>query len=67
MRILFDRTLKRPGCVMLQVACGCGLQAALMFDSEDWLLTPTPDMRVYEVTEDEVVELAKMAAERRQA
>lgn len=59
MKVLYDTELLRPGCVLLQAAYGCPLEAAHAFDSRDWLVAPTPAMRVYEVTDEQLPLLVK--------
>lgn len=44
--LLYDTRLKRPACVLLQAIAGGDSEALLeLFDSGDWLVSPTPDMR----------------------
>lgn len=52
--LLFDIKLMRPGCVLLAAAHGATSSIANRFKTEHWLLTPTPDLKVYAVTEDEL-------------
>jgi hypothetical protein len=47
MRIAFDIRLMRPACALLQAAYQCDSSLADLFPTELWLLSPTPDMRVY--------------------
>ena len=56
-KIAYDVVQMRPGCVL--VAAGLGADAALSsrFDPHDWLLVPTADMGVYEITEDQLRQL----------
>lgn len=52
--IAYDCTLRRPGCVLVQVGMGATIsnqELEFTFDTEDWLLAPTPDMKVYPVTD----------------
>lgn len=45
--LVFDTKLKRPACVLIQSAYGCGYNNGFLqrtFDSRTWLLAPTPDM-----------------------
>lgn len=55
-RIAFDCTLKRPACVLLQIAFGCPEDLAYYFDSLDWLVAPTPNMHVYPLANEEQLE-----------
>lgn len=59
MRLVFDMKLRRPGCVILQAAMGGDTRAANRLPAESWLVAPTDDMRVYEITEAELDQLAK--------
>ena len=46
--MVFDVKQKRPACVLLQAAFGCGESNGFLqmnFDSRDWLVVPTQDMR----------------------
>lgn len=52
--IVFDLVKRQPACVLLQVAYGGSPGIAHMFPAECWLLAPTPDMRAYEIPEDEL-------------
>lgn len=56
---IYDAKLKRPACVLLQAAFGGTSSLAHRFDSRDWLVSPTPDMRGYMVTLDEIRQLAR--------
>ena len=60
MQILYDLKLKRPGCVLLQAAYQCSYGVAHAFDSTTWLLSPTPDMKIYEISELELKDLVKI-------
>lgn len=72
MRIVFDTQLMRPGCVMLAAVMGGDTRAAMLFDSERWLLSPTPNMAVFEISDEDLNWLAHRvnqppAASRRRA
>ena len=54
MKIAFDVEQMKPGCVLLQAALGCDHILAHRFPAESWILSPTPNLRVYEVTEEQV-------------
>jgi hypothetical protein len=44
--LIFDVKLKRPGCALIQALGGCPSHPLYDFwDTKDWLLSPTPDMR----------------------
>jgi hypothetical protein len=57
MKIAFDLPQMRPACVLLQAALGGDPAAAKRFDSETWLIAPTGDMKVYEITDEQLTAL----------
>jgi hypothetical protein len=57
MKIAYDCTLKQPGCVLLQAAMGADVALAHRFNPDHWLLAPTPDLKVYEVTDQQMEQL----------
>lgn len=62
MKIAYDAVLKQPGCVLIQAVMGGNIpNFAALFPGESWLLSPTPDMKLYEVTEDQLKILVRMA------
>lgn len=65
MKIAFDIKEMKIGCVLLQATFGCDPKLADRFDTKHWLLAPTPDLKVYEINEDQLKQLEKMLAERR--
>ena len=64
--LAYDITLMQPGCVLLQAALGCNPHLADKFPPETWLLSPTCNMQVYEVTDEELAVLVKCSRPRRQ-
>lgn len=60
MRVAFDCGLKRPGCVLVAAALGADTEACVHFETATWLLAPTPGMRVYETTPEQLAILVKM-------
>ena len=60
MKIAFDIELMKPGCVLLQASLGGDPQLASRFDTRHWLLYPTPNLRVYEVTEEQLNQLVQI-------
>jgi len=56
-RLVYDLKLGRPGCVLLQAALGADYthNFQLDFPSESWLVAPTPDMKVYNLTDEQYV------------
>lgn len=49
----------RPGCINICAGMGGDRQATLAFMSETWILAPTPDMRIYETTPEQLKFLVK--------
>ncbi len=60
MRIAFDCELMRPGCVILQAALGGSAPLAMMFPTESWLVAPTKELKVREITEAQLDMLVRM-------
>lgn len=56
-RIAFDMVLMRPACVLVAAAMGADTQLPLQFDLDTWLLVPTDNMRVYEITHEQLINL----------
>lgn len=54
-KLVYDFDLKRPACVLIQAAYGCETRNKAFegFDVDDWLLAPTPGMRVVEGTDEQ--------------
>jgi hypothetical protein len=59
MKLCFDIKEMRPGCVLLAAAMGGDTELAKQFHSETWLLAPTPDLKVYNITEEQFKALLK--------
>ena len=59
-RLAFDIKLLQPACVLVAATYGADTELAHKFTPHHWLLAPTPDMKVYEVTEDQLNQLVKM-------
>ena len=57
-RIAYDAELDRPGCALLQAGYGGDLGVESAFDTESGLLAPTPGLRVYEATPEQIARLA---------
>lgn len=63
--LVYDCVLKRPACVLLQAVMGggdAGVMHDLGFDSDSWLLAPTPDMRRIAGTREEWLRAAAITA-----
>lgn len=58
--VVFDTRLKRPACALLQAALGGSPGIASNFPGKSWLLVPTPDMRCFRATPEELTILIKM-------
>lgn len=68
MKVAYDLKLMRPGCIIVAAGMGADSIPCAAFDTEDWLLAPTPDMKVYDTTEGQLkqlVEMTRKARERR--
>jgi hypothetical protein len=64
MIIVFDAKLMRPACVLLQAAFGAdNFNVANLFDAKLWLVAPTPDMKRFEVTKEQLQLLVKKVEE----
>jgi hypothetical protein len=59
MKIAYDCKLDRPGCAIVQAGFDATPGIANDFLAEEWLLHPTPDMRLYEVTYEQLRVLIK--------
>ena len=59
MRFLYDAKLKKPGCVLLAAIAGTSRAPIHLF--HEWLTAPTPDMKVYEVTEEQLKKLVEIS------
>lgn len=62
-RLMFDIKEMKPGCALLQAAVGSA-HIASAFDPAVWLVVPTPDMKVYEITKDQLGILVARVHER---
>jgi hypothetical protein len=49
--LVFDLTLCRPACVLLQAALGGSPGISLMFPAETWLVGMTPNLKAYAISE----------------
>lgn len=58
-KIAFDIEQMKPGCVLLQAALGCQSSIAHRFPVESWLLAPTPGLKVYEITDEQLTILTE--------
>ena len=56
--LVYDVELRRPGCVLLQVAMGGTVPSEIfqmLFPNETWLLAPTPEMKPYRTTREQLL------------
>ena len=61
MKIAYDIKLMRPGCALIQAAMGGACNEITMrFPLESWIEGATPNMKVYEVNEEQLEKLIKM-------
>lgn len=58
-KVAFDIKLMRPGCAILQALFGAEPTIADKFDTKTWLVGPTPEMKAYEVTPEELKKLVQ--------
>jgi len=59
--IAYDVKLMRPGCVLLQAVMGGTVpNEKLMRMLDHWLLSPTPDLRLYPYAESELDQLIQI-------
>jgi len=54
MMVAYDIKLMKPACVLVAAGLGGDPAAAREFPTRLWLLAPTPDMRVYETTPEQL-------------
>lgn len=59
MKVAYDCELMRPGCVLVAAAMGADIEIARRFDVDHWALHLTPDMKVYEVTEEHLLKITE--------
>lgn len=58
--IAYDLTLRRPGCALLQAAYGATVSPFDLHRMDGWLLAPTDDLKLYEVTTDQLEQLVQI-------
>lgn len=58
--IVFDCTLRRPACPLLQSAMGGDTSLCGLFPAGSWLINPTPDMKVYRASREQIDKLIAM-------
>jgi hypothetical protein len=55
--LVYDLKLRRPACALLQAALGGSGGVAGQFPTEHWLLAPTPDLKPYEISDEQLKEV----------
>jgi hypothetical protein len=60
MRLAYDVKKRKVGCVLLQAVMGGDPDIAKRIDNKHWLLAPTPDLKVYEISPAQVEQLVAM-------
>lgn len=58
--VAFDVEKFQPGCVLIQAMYGASGSIANLFDTDKWLLSPTPKMRPYKITGKELKQLVEL-------
>ena len=58
--VVFDITLKKPGCAILQAMFGCENHMAHLFETDSWLTSPTPDLKAYQIPGDQLKKLVAL-------
>jgi hypothetical protein len=53
-KLVYDIKLKRPACALLQAVLGGDQGMANNFPSEHWLIAPTPDMKAYQISDEDL-------------
>jgi hypothetical protein len=53
-KLVYDLSLKRPACAILQAVFGGDQGIAGSFPSEHWLTAPTPGMKAYQISNEEL-------------
>ena len=60
MKIAFDIDVMKPGCAIIQAAMGGTEGVASAFPVESWQITPTPGMKLREITPEQLIQLVEM-------
>lgn len=61
--IAYDATLRRPGCAIMQSVMGATIPHSaldIIIGVEYWVVHPTPDMKLYEVTAAQLKKLGEI-------
>lgn len=57
-KIVYDMKLRRPACPILQVVLGG--DEGIARNLQNWLINPTPDMKCYEISEEQLKKLEEL-------
>lgn len=57
--LVYDMNLKRPACALLQAAYGGSPGVAGKFPAEHWLIAPTPGMKAYRLSDEELAQVVQ--------
>jgi hypothetical protein len=60
MKVAFDTELRRPGCVIVAASLGADTEPCSHFAAATWITHPTPGMRVFETTPEQLTILVRM-------
>jgi len=63
-KIIFDIEQMKPACVLLQAAMGGDIAVANAFNSDHWLINPTPGMKCFAVTPEQLQILVQKVKDR---
>ena len=59
-RLVFDLKEKRPACALLQALYRADYTRVHVFNPSSWLTTPTADMAMVELTQEQLAAVAKV-------
>lgn len=62
--LVFDRELMKPGCALLQAALGGTLGISNLFPSETSLTFPTPELKLYLLTKEQLLEVVEFVSKK---
>ena len=64
-KLAYDEELNRPGCWLLAAMMGADKYITQEFDTRDWLISPTPGLKVIEVLRDKIPEYVERTVKAR--
>lgn len=59
MRVLVDLKQMKVGCVLIAAAYGADTELPKSLDTKHWITYPTPDLKIYEATAEQVDQLKR--------